>query len=74
MTILIVKGPYLDTDELPAISAPNSGFDDFIVGNEHVQVGDRKQSQTDAHKIEYGFDKHPVYNQLELVFRGLTTA
>jgi hypothetical protein len=41
---MIVEESYLDTDELSAIPAPNSGLDDSIVGNEHVQVGDRKQS------------------------------
>ena len=51
---------YLHADKLPAISAPNGGFDDFIVGNEHVQVGDRKQSQADTSEIEYGFDKHSI--------------
>jgi hypothetical protein len=58
--LLIFKQSYLDTDKLPAISAPNSGFDDFIFGNEHVQVSDSKQSQADASKVEYVLDKHPV--------------
>lgn len=51
---------YLNANKFPAISAPNRRFDDFVVGDEHVQVGDREQSQANTGKIEYVLDKHSV--------------
>lgn len=43
---------YLHADKLPAISAFDSGFDDFIVRDPHVNVGDREQCQADSSEVE----------------------
>lgn len=51
---------YLHTDKLFAIPAIDGGFDDLGMRDEHIQMRDRKQGETDTEEIENGLSKKSV--------------
>lgn len=51
---------HLHTDVFLAITTPDGWFDDLVVGDSHVQVGDYKQGKADSEKVENVLDKESV--------------
>lgn len=57
--------PYLNANILFAIPASNSGLDDFIVWDGHIQVSDREQRQADAQEIEQSLNEHAALESIQ---------
>jgi hypothetical protein len=48
---------YLNADELLAVFASDSRFDDLVMRDEHVQMRDRKQSKADTEEVDKVLDE-----------------